>query len=328
VNIANHKFSFPPTALVAGLGASIAGEKLGAAAALARLSALPHLVCHASFLIERLAATATAPRSLARAAKDQRHFDVAELFAFVVPARIATPTPTGFAKSLNVELAATETETLNAVVEHLLHRVSNRNYPLLREAAETANFLARANWPWAKSVMAALLQANPKLDLGSFASGLNVWDRIEEWEDDGARPPGTQHGVTESEAQNFLQEILGYEAEARTSQRQYAATATHAFEPRDRKDINNILLAEAGTGLGKTLGYLAPAYLWARKNNAPVWVSTYTKNLQRQLDQETARLVADPSERRERIVIRKGRENYACLLNMQEVFGARHYWPH
>jgi ATP-dependent DNA helicase DinG len=81
------------------------------------------------------------------------------------------------------------------------------------------------------------------------------------------------------------------------------------------------LLAEAGTGLGKTLGYLAPAWLWARKNNAPVWISTYTKNLQRQLDQETVRLVGDPEERRTRIVIRKGRENYLCLLNMQETFG-------
>jgi ATP-dependent DNA helicase DinG len=321
VNFADHKFPLPPAALGAGLGASVAGEKLGAAAALARLSALPHLVCHASFLIERLAATAAAPRSLVRAAKDQRHYDVAELFAFVVPARVATPTPTGFAKSLGVVLGETETETLSAVVEDLLQRLSNRNYPLLREAAEIAHFLARANWPWAKSVMAAVLTANPKMDVGGFATGLNVWDRIEEWDDDGSRPPGTQLPVSGEDAQKFLREILGHDAEARKSQRDYAATATHAFEPRERKDINNILLAEAGTGLGKTLGYLAPAYLWARKNNAPVWISTYTKNLQRQLDQETARLVADPGERRERIVIRKGRENYACLLNMQEVFG-------
>ncbi|MGH6820990.1 MAG: ATP-dependent DNA helicase, partial [Methylocella sp.] len=93
------------------------------------------------------------------------------------------------------------------------------------------------------------------------------------------------------------------------------------FAPRQRKEENNILLAEAGTGLGKTLGYLSPAWLWATKNNAPVWVSTYTKNLQRQLEQESARLVADPQERRSRIVIRKGRENYICLLNMQEAFG-------
>ena len=114
---------------------------------------------------------------------------------------------------------------------------------------------------------------------------------------------------------------MGKFSEPRPQQRNYAATATYAFEPRQRKSENNILLAEAGTGLGKTLGYLAPAWLWARKNNAPVWISTYTKNLQRQLDQETARLVGDPEERRTRIVIRKGRENYLCLLNMQETFG-------
>ena len=34
-----------------------------------------------------------------------------------------------------------------------------------------------------------------------------------------------------------------------------------------------------------------------------------------------ARMVPDPEERRHRIVIRKGRENYLCLLNMQEAFG-------
>jgi ATP-dependent DNA helicase DinG len=321
VNIANQHIALPPVALASGIGAIVGGEKLAAAAALARLSASPHLVCHSSFLIDRLAATSGAPKSLIRAAKDMRHFDVAELFAFVVPARMATPTPTGFARSLAIDGARHEVETLQAVVHDLLARLSNRNYPLLREAAETANFLARANWPWAKLAMQAVLQANPKLDVGSFATGLNVWDRVAEWEDDATRPPGTQHGISPEDAKNYLREILGSESENRQSQRDYAAAATHAFEPRERKDINNILLAEAGTGLGKTFGYLSPSYLWARKNNAPVWISTYTKNLQRQLNQQTQNLIADPAERAEKIVIRKGRENYACLLNMQEVFG-------
>ena len=46
----------------------------------------------------------------------------------------------------------------------------------------------------------------------------------------------------------------------------------------------NIVLAEAGTGVGKTLGYLAPASLWAERNGGTVWVSTYTRNLQAQID--------------------------------------------
>ncbi|MGH6854540.1 MAG: ATP-dependent DNA helicase, partial [Aestuariivirga sp.] len=226
-----------------------------------------------------------------------------------------------FARSLALEPTASDAETLHLAAQDLLARLANRHYPNIRETAENANFLVHANWPWARLVLAALMKANPALDASSFATGLNVWDRIEEWEDDSARPPGRQEAVSPADALAFLDEILGHDSELRQAQRDYAAAATYAFAPRQRKEENSILLAEAGTGLGKTLGYLSPAWLWARKNNAPVWVSTYTKNLQRQLDQESARLVADPEERRARIVIRKGRENYVCLLNMQEVFG-------
>ncbi len=313
--------SFPRTAVASGMGAIIDGEHCEPARALAALAASPHLVCHSAFLIERLGVAAQAPSAAVRAAREQRHHDVAELFAFVCPARFATPTPTGLARSLALEPGETDEHTVRIIAEDLLNRLSNKHYPLIREAAENASFLARANWPWAKQVLAALLLANPKLDVGSFATGLNAWDRVEEWEEDGGRPPGRQDAVTPVEAQTFLHEVLGEDAERRSSQSAYAGAATFAFQPRQSKEINNILLAEAGTGLGKTLGYLAPAYLWARKNNAPVWVSTYTKNLQRQLDQETSRLIENPEERQGRIVIRKGRENYVCLLNMQEVFG-------
>ena len=48
------------------------------------------------------------------------------------------------------------------------------------------------------------------------------------------------------------------------------------------------MLAEAGTGVGKTLGYLAPASLWAETNGPAVWVSTYTRALQRQIERESS----------------------------------------
>ncbi|MGB8313252.1 MAG: ATP-dependent DNA helicase [Aestuariivirga sp.] len=308
-------------AVLAGVELITQMGRLAAADGLALLGQRPFLICHAAFLVDRMAFAAGASKAAVRAAREQKHLDVAELFAFVCPARMATPTPSGFARSLALDPLGNDLETLRLVADELLARLDNRHYPAPREAAEIATYLARANWPWAKPVMAALLKANPKLDIGTFATGLNVWDRIEEWEDDGQRPPGRQERVSPAEATGFLDEILGKFSEPRPQQKDYAATATHAFEPRQKKSENNILLAEAGTGLGKTLGYLAPAWLWARKNNAPVWVSTYTKNLQRQLDQETARLVGDPEERRTRIVIRKGRENYLCLLNLQETFG-------
>ena len=78
------------------------------------------------------------------------------------------------------------------------------------------------------------------------------------------------------------------------------------------------MLVEAGTGTGKTLGYLAPASVWAEKNKGAVWISTFTRHLQRQIDGELERLIPDPTERRRRIVVRKGRENYLCLLNLED----------
>jgi ATP-dependent DNA helicase DinG len=79
-----------------------------------------------------------------------------------------------------------------------------------------------------------------------------------------------------------------------------------------------IALGEAGTGVGKTLGYLAPATIWAEKNGPGLWISTYTRNLQRQIMQELTRFYPDPVERNEKAVVRKGRENYLCLLNFEE----------
>ncbi|HEY8872796.1 MAG TPA: ATP-dependent DNA helicase, partial [Stellaceae bacterium] len=78
------------------------------------------------------------------------------------------------------------------------------------------------------------------------------------------------------------------------------------------------LVAEAGTGVGKTLGYIAPASLWAERNQGAVWISTYTRNLQSQISGELDRLYPDPAQKRRRVVVRKGRENFLCLLNYED----------
>ena len=66
------------------------------------------------------------------------------------------------------------------------------------------------------------------------------------------------------------------------------------------------------------MAYLAPAALWSERAGGAVWVSTFTKALQRQLDAEGHKLFPDAAERKQRIVIRKGRENYLCLLNLED----------
>ncbi len=68
------------------------------------------------------------------------------------------------------------------------------------------------------------------------------------------------------------------------------------------------LVAEAGTGTGKTLAYLVPAALSGRK----VVVSTATKALQEQIWEKDLPLLAGPGRLPVKAALLKGRSNYYC----------------
>jgi ATP-dependent DNA helicase DinG len=209
--------------------------------------------------------------------------------------------------------------TLVAAARHLLSELVRTVAGLT--AAERSDIkglawvLARAGWPWGPAVLAALGAAH---DQGRANAALQVWDRLAEWSDHAPEPPPGNVPVDPAEARQRLASMLGENAEQRPSQADFASAAALAFQPRQMVGAPNMVLAEAGTGTGKTLGYIAPASLWAEKNCGPVWISTYTRNLQRQLDGELVRLYPDPALRARKVVIRKGRENYLCLLNLEE----------
>ena len=78
----------------------------------------------------------------------------------------------------------------------------------------------------------------------------------------------------------------------------------------DVLDAGGLLLAEAGTGTGKTLAYLLPAVDLGRR----VVVSTGTKNLQEQLVQKDIPILAKALGRDLDVAVMKGRGNYLCLL--------------
>jgi ATP-dependent DNA helicase DinG len=79
------------------------------------------------------------------------------------------------------------------------------------------------------------------------------------------------------------------------------------------------LLVQAGTGTGKSLGYLVPAVLHARAEGRPVVVATATLALQAQLvDRELPLLDSVAGDETPlRWVTLKGRANYACLYRVR-----------
>jgi ATP-dependent DNA helicase DinG len=247
-------------------------------------------------------------------------FDLLELFAFVLPARPAAPTPRGLALVLDFEPPHTgleaEASLLPELVAALLHRLAQgRDVALNRDAAGLAARMGQVGWGWAPFVTAAL----GKPDAAPSTEALRVWKRLPEWEDTAPLPPPSSHPVAEAEARSRLAAMLGPHAEQRPGQADYAGAAAAAFAQRETRGDPHLVLAEAGTGTGKTLGYLAPASLWAEKNHGGVWISTFTRHLQRQIDAELAHLFPDPTQRHKRVVVRKGRENYLCLLNLEDV---------
>jgi len=248
--------------------------------------------------------------------------DLLELFAFVLPARGVAPTPRGLALALDMDPPAPGLENAAAALPDIATALLSRLVQLRGQAAakplaELAARMGRAGWGWTEPVLAAL--GLP----GAVASdeALRVWKRLPEWEELPPPPAPSTLAVAPEEARARLAEMLGEAAEARPGQSDYAAAVTHAFAPREQRGDPHLVLAEAGTGTGKTLGYVAPASLWAERNKGSVWVSTFTRHLQRQVEAELARLYPNPAERRRRVVVRKGRENYLCLLNLQDAMG-------
>jgi len=263
------------------------------------------LVAHAAFVAGRLKTTPAAAL-----------YDVLELFVFVRPAQPCIPSPLGLARALALPLPETVEEqarTLALAAETLLQELGGADRK--ERLRPIASSLSKAGWKWGPLVLAVI--GEPEKQGGPLA-GYDAWRALPEWEDDMAPDKPSSLPVDEEETRARLSRLVGLSHEQRAEQGEYAVAASYAFGAREKAGAPRIALIEAGTGIGKTLGYLAPSSVWAEKNGPGLWISTYTRNLQRQIVQEIARLYPDPVEREDKAVVRKGRENYLCLLNFEE----------
>ena len=112
------------------------------------------------------------------------------------------------------------------------------------------------------------------------------------------------------------------------------ARAVDQFEPREGQRAmaaavgqtlqhGGVLLAEAGTGTGKTLAYLVPAIL----NRQRVLISTGTKNLQEQIYFKDIPALQTALGVTFKAAYMKGRANYLCLHRLDQLRAAPHAAP-
>src|SRR6266481_4825180 len=105
-----------------------------------------------------------------------------------------------------------------------------------------------------------------------------------------------------SKAKNF---------EFRPQQQEMAAAVARALE--DERH----LVVEAGTGVGKSLAYLAPAILFAIEQHKKAIVSTHTINLQEQLLYKDIPILKKILPVEFEAALMKGRQNYLCPRRLE-----------
>jgi ATP-dependent DNA helicase DinG len=104
--------------------------------------------------------------------------------------------------------------------------------------------------------------------------------------------------------------------ENRESQRAMAATIARVYNE------GGVGLLEAGTGVGKSLGYLVPALRWAAANGERTIVSTNTINLQEQLVGKDLPFLAKAlGDQKVRFALLKGWRNYLCKARLEQASG-------
>lgn len=139
----------------------------------------------------------------------------------------------------------------------------------------------------------------------------------------GTAPDGTRFTGQELEtlpgakdALNLLDEVVeATGGQKRDGQRTMAAHVAQALE------LQRHLLVQAGTGTGKSLGYLVPALARVGESDQPIVVATATLALQAQIvNRDIPRLLQALEPRPEsqaQVALLKGRNNYLCLHKLE-----------
>ncbi len=110
--------------------------------------------------------------------------------------------------------------------------------------------------------------------------------------------------------QRLSQVMKGYEV--RLGQKEMMETINESLQ------TNHHLLIEAGTGTGKSLGYLFPSIYYAKKHDQPVVISTHTVQLQQQLLERDIQFLKRCVPFPVHYAVLKGRNHYLCLRKFEQ----------
>ncbi len=189
--------------------------------------------------------------------------------------------------------AMADCEASVAVLDRLLQRARGRG--LAEDLRTLEAIYAGTEWPWLTWIRARIEGAVEPMPAGAIEPGGT-----------GDRQPPDAFLDQMFAGDGLLARRLEGRYEPRPEQVEYAREVA--------KGMNEArsLMIEGPTGIGKGLGYLAPAVAWALRERRRVLVSTDKLVLQDQLCRQDLPLLASASGLGFRWAVLKGRRNYVC----------------
>ncbi|MHA0855395.1 ATP-dependent DNA helicase DinG [Paenibacillus sp. CMAA1364] len=161
-------------------------------------------------------------------------------------------------------------------------------------------------------------EKEPAQDLESHTFYRQLALAVEDWTDISApRDDADENPLKNMHFPEYLELI---ENQLRSIMPQYEARESQSMmftEVMNALDDDKHLLIEAGTGTGKSLGYLIPSIYQSVKREQKVMVSTHTINLQEQLRERDIPLLTQVVPFPFKAAIFKGRQHYLCLRKFE-----------
>ena len=179
---------------------------------------------------------------------------------------------------------------------------------------------------WFLDGMRSEKEAEPIQDLDGHTYYRQLALNVSDWTDIGAprdeREANPLDGVSFEQFMDQVRENLKDTLdhyEEREAQTQMFSSVRQAL------DEEKHLLIEAGTGTGKSLGYLLPAIYESVKQEQKVMVSTHTINLQEQLRERDIPMLTQVVPFPFKAAVFKGRGHYLCLRKFEHKINKREF---
>ncbi|WP_027093610.1 ATP-dependent DNA helicase DinG [Cohnella thermotolerans] len=178
---------------------------------------------------------------------------------------------------------------------------------------------------WLLADLAAWREANPAVAEEDYQYYRQFAMKIADWtEDDSAKEKSeddardVRNVLSATEFPEFVDSVRGKLKELLPSYEAREGQEIMFSEVLEALGQDSHLLVEAGTGTGKSLGYLLPSLYYGLKESKKIVVSTHTIQLQEQLRQRDLPLLQKVLPVPFKAAVFKGRSNYLCLRKFEQ----------